>query len=135
MIVSLTTYWMGKFMYRVRQLISDFQQDSSGAAIIWATTVMMVIVALVGLAIDGARYMNLNSNLQEIADGAALAGAAELDGSADAITRATDAALHYLDNNPNWSDIARSGVQIASDETYGPKFTRPWEDRRQPTRK
>ena len=42
--------------------------DEGGAVLVWVSAMIFVIFAFVGLAIDGARLYNLNSNLQEIAD-------------------------------------------------------------------
>jgi len=99
-------------------LLRQFRDDEGGAILVWATLVFVVLLGLVSLALDGARIMNLNSNLQEIADAAALSGAKELDGRSDAITRAEDKAKNYLVNNPRWSDVAKSGIQIASVTAY-----------------
>src|SRR5215470_8963536 len=79
---------------------------------------MPVLLGLVGLALDGGAFIHLNSDLQELADAAALAGAAELDGASDAITRATDKAQHLLSNDPHWSNVARSGLQINTPTFY-----------------
>ena len=104
-------------------LLIDFRKDDSGAALVYITVMMLALAVLLGLAIDGARYLYLNSNLQEIADASALAGAAELDGRSDAITRAKDAAVNYLSNNANrWSDIVNSGTQIVDTGTDQPIF-------------
>src|SRR5262245_56129219 len=105
--------------------IRAFHNDEGGAALIWFSIIVVALVGVIGLAVDGARYQNLHSNMQEVADAAALAGAKELDGASDAITRATDAAVNYLTNNPTWSDIAASGVQIVASGTNGPKFFGP----------
>ncbi|MFO1131701.1 MAG: pilus assembly protein TadG-related protein [Hyphomicrobiales bacterium] len=98
--------------------LSTLHRDTDGAVLLWVSILMLVVFALIGLAIDGARFLNLNSNLQEVADAAAIAGAKELDGSNDAITRAINAALNYLQNNPRWSDVAKSGVQIDHAKFY-----------------
>ena len=54
--------------------------------------------------------------MQDLADAAALAGAAELDGASDALTRADNRARNMLRNDPRWSDVA--GVQIQSVTFY-----------------
>lgn len=97
--------------------------DENGAVFIWVTGMVFVIFGLVALAIDGSRYFNLNSNLQEIADGAALAGAKELNGAEDAIERARNAAITYLNNNSSkWSDNAPGTVEIAGSGADAPQF-------------
>lgn len=100
----------------------SFRRDESGSVLLYVTIFIITLVALVALAVDGARLMFLNGNLQEIADAAALAGADELDGRADAITRARDAAISSLNNHPEWSDISVGGSDIASDGVNGPVF-------------
>jgi len=94
-------------MKRARMLARDLHDDRSGAVLIWVSVMILVIFGFVALAIDGARYLNLNSNMQQIADAAALAGAKELDGSISAMKNATKVAKDYLKNSPNWSDIDR----------------------------
>ncbi|MEI7598003.1 MAG: pilus assembly protein TadG-related protein [Aestuariivirga sp.] len=113
---------MPRSKLRARKLLTEMHEDTGGAILIWVALVLTVLIGLIGLAIDGGRLFNLNSNLQEVADAAALAGAAELDGSSDAITRATDAAVNYLNNNPKWSDVAKAGARIVSTGTYKPLF-------------
>lgn len=128
--IYLINYWAEIMSIRskerqrsTRSSPADFVRDESGAALIYVTLMMLALAVLLGLAVDGARYMYLNSNLQEIADAAALAGAAELDGRSDAITRATDAAVNYLSNNANrWSDVVNSGTQIVNSGADAPVF-------------
>ena len=57
----------------------------------YVTILLVVFVGLSVLALDGARYISLQTQLQNGADEIALAGAAELDGSPSAITRADNA--------------------------------------------
>ncbi|MFN4143534.1 TadE/TadG family type IV pilus assembly protein [Aestuariivirga sp.] len=113
---------MTSVVLALRRKARELRHDVTGAVMIWSTLIMLVLIGLIALAIDGARFMNLNSNLQEIADAAALAGAKELDGREDAITRARSAAINYLKNDPQWSDIASQEVQIVSDGPNRPTF-------------
>jgi hypothetical protein len=48
----------------------------------------------------------------------ALAGAAELDGASNAITRATTKAETLLSNDPHWSNVAKAGLQIVDPPTF-----------------
>ncbi len=114
-----------------RKTLRHLHRDEDGSVIIWSTLVIMIIIALIGLGVDGARILNLNSNLQEIADGAALAGAQQLDGSGDAITRATNAAVTLLQSDATqpvsgnilkWSDVSKSGYVIVDSGADAPKF-------------
>jgi Flp pilus assembly protein TadG len=99
-------------------LIGKLAKDETGSVVIWFTLVLLVIMGMIGLALDGGAYFHLNSDLHELADAAAIAGAAELDGASDAITRATDRAENLLSNDPHWSNIARSGLQITTPTFY-----------------
>lgn len=98
--------------------------DSSGATLIWVSVMIFVIFGFVGLAVDGARYYHLNSNLQDIADAAAIAAAKELNGSSGAIANAEGNLRSFLGNNPNpvWADLATDGVQIEMSGVQAPKF-------------
>ena len=100
-------------------------KDDDGGIALYTTVLIGTIMGMVGLVIDGGSFFHLHSNLQEVADAAALAGAAELDGASDAITRATAAANAIADpsnapnsNQVNWSNVAVSGVQITTPVFY-----------------
>lgn len=86
------------------------------AVMLQFTIFVTALLGLVGLALDGSRFLLLNNDLQDMADAAALAGAAELDGTSDALTRADAAARTLLQNNPRWWDVA--GVKIESVTFY-----------------
>ncbi len=94
------------------------RKDERGHVLIYFTMLLPVAVGIIGLALDGGSFYHLNSDLQELADAAALAGAAELDGAQDAITRATTQAQNLLTNNVNWSNVALSGTQVSSVTFY-----------------
>jgi Flp pilus assembly protein TadG len=66
-------------------------RDESGAILVYVTVGMAVFLGFAALIIDGGRIFVLHSQLQDAADAAALAGAAELNGQSDAITRAQSA--------------------------------------------
>lgn len=110
--------WLSKY----RALLGSFRKDEGGAVLIYVTLLILALVALLSLAIDGARVMYLNCNLQEIADAAALSGAKELDGRADAIGRATEKSVNFLKNAPEWSDVEVGGGQIVSSGPGKPAF-------------
>jgi Flp pilus assembly protein TadG len=92
--------------------------DEDGSIALFLAIALPVTMGMIGLVLDGGAYFHLNSDMQELADAAAIAGAAELDGASDAITRATDRAEHLLSNDPHWSNVARSGVQITNPTFY-----------------
>ena len=66
-------------------------------------------MGMIGLALDGGRFILLHNSLQDLADASALAGAEELDGLQDAQTRATAAAQAMANKNlVRWYDIGGS---------------------------
>lgn len=83
---------------------SRFSQDQ-GAAV--APTVALALFALIGMggiAFDYARLASLDTELQNAADQAALAAATQLDGSAGAIDRATQAANELISNQTRFAN-------------------------------
>ena len=99
--------------------IRRLRRDEDGSVFVLTTMVIaFVTMGLTGLVLDGTRFYSLNNELQDLADAAALAGAKELNGEADAQTRATNRATNLLNNNPHWAQ-AGSGV-IASVTFAGP---------------
>jgi len=103
---------------RLRSLLGELRRDEDGGVLIYFTLLIIVMMGMIGLVLEGGSLLHLNSDLQELADAAALAGAAELDGAKDAITRATNKAENLLTNNVNWSNVAVSGVQINAPTFY-----------------
>ena len=78
---------------------------------------LVVIIGVSVLALDGARYMSLQTQLQNGADALALAGAAELDRLPDSRTRAVRAINSLLANRTSF-DGGRN-VQVSRVEFYG----------------
>src|SRR5260370_39703298 len=68
-----------------------FWRDTSGIILPYVTLMLVVIIGLAVLALDGARYMSLQTQLQNAADALALAAAAELDRLPDSEDRAARA--------------------------------------------
>lgn len=92
-----------------------FLADERGAV---ATTYALALVGLVvaaGVGYDYAQVATLDTELQNAADQAALAGATQLDGKSDAITRAQTAAQTYVANSSIMAnDGGTSAVAIDS---------------------
>jgi Flp pilus assembly protein TadG len=99
---------------RLRKLAND----EDGSIALFLAIALPVTMGMIGLVLDGGAFFHLNTDMQELADAAAIAGAAELDGASDALTRATDRAENLLSNDPHWSNVARSGVQITTPTFY-----------------
>jgi Flp pilus assembly protein TadG len=91
-----------------------FCRDTSGVILPYVTMLLAVIVGTSVLALDGARYMSLQSQLQNGADALALAGAAELDEKSDSITRATAAIDNLVTNATLYGTGDHAHVQVSS---------------------
>jgi Flp pilus assembly protein TadG len=116
--------------FKLINLLRRLRRDERGSIWLTAVFVLLATFAFAGLAIDASRYYMLHSDLQDMADAAALAGAKELDGQADAITRATSAAQTYFNDHacpyntgsPSTGNCARwwdtAGVAYASVNVY-----------------
>jgi Flp pilus assembly protein TadG len=91
-----------------------FWRDTSGVILPYVTMMLAVIVGTSVLALDGARYMSLQSQLQNGADALALAGAAELDQKSDSITRATNAINNLVSNSTLYGTGDHANVQVSS---------------------
>src|SRR6516164_5051786 len=76
---------------KIAQSIKAFWGDTGGVILPYVTVMLVVIIGVSVLALDGSRYMSLQTQLQNGADALALAGAAELDRTPTAIERATKA--------------------------------------------
>jgi Flp pilus assembly protein TadG len=99
---------------RLARILGGLRKDEDGHVVVYFTLMLPVMMGLTGLVLDGGGLFNLHSELQALADASALAGAKELDGTADAITRADDRARNLLSNDPRFSNVAASGSQVAS---------------------
>ncbi len=79
------------FPVRQRKAVAPrkrFLDDERGAVAVYVGMISTVLIGFAGLAIDVSRLSALQTQLQIGADQTALAGAAELDGASDAVTRA-----------------------------------------------
>ena len=83
------------------QLIKAFWSDTDGIILPYVTVMLVVIIGVSVLALDGARYMYLQTELQNGADALALAAAAELDHTPTAIARALNAIAKFGSTNRN----------------------------------
>jgi Putative Flp pilus-assembly TadE/G-like len=94
----------------------SFCADTQGLILPYVTMMLIVIIGVSVLAIDGARYMSLQTQLQNGADALALAGAAELDRLPDARTRAMRAIDTLVANGMLFGQERR--VQVSRVEFY-----------------
>jgi Flp pilus assembly protein TadG len=100
-----------KLKFGSLSLLSRLAKDVRGTVLVQFTIYIIAIFGMMGLALDGGRFILVNNSLQELADAAALAGAAQLDGLQDAITRADAAAQFTANKNPpRWYDVGGSST-------------------------
>lgn len=102
----------------IAQAIGRFGEDTSGVILPYVTMMLLVIIGVSLLALDGARFMSLQTQLQNGADALALAGAAELDRLPDSETRAIEAMNHLLGNSSLFGSGEERNVQISSLSFY-----------------
>jgi len=95
-----------------------FWNDTSGVILPYVTVMLVVIVGLSVLALDGARLMSLQTQLQNGADALALAGAAELDRLPDAETRARGAIENLLTNSTLFGSGTNRTIAISKVQFY-----------------
>ena len=103
---------------RLTRFIGRCWRDTRGAILPYVTVMLVAIVGIALLALDGARYMTLQSELQGAADALALAGAAELDRLPDAEARAVNAIATLVANSPLPGLGGRGRVRVASIQFY-----------------
>jgi Putative Flp pilus-assembly TadE/G-like len=75
--------------------------DTDGVILPYVTIMLVVIIGVSVLALDGARFLYLETELQNGADALALTAAAELDRTPTAITRALNAINKFGNSDPN----------------------------------
>lgn len=83
---------LSKTAVTIRVAAFGFWNDRRGAALIYVTVMIGVMVGFAALAIDYGRIATTHTQARAAAEAAALAAASQLDGTSDAITRATNAA-------------------------------------------
>src|SRR5215467_12060481 len=100
------------------QSLKSLWNDTSGIILPYVTMMLVVIVGLSVLALDGARVMSLQTQLQNGADALALAGAAELDRLPDAETRARTAIERLLTNPTLFGPQASRTIAVSKIQFY-----------------
>src|SRR5215218_1934330 len=106
--------------------LKGFIADQRGATMVLYALVLPVVMGIIGLSLDSGRYTTLNTELQDLADAAAIAGAKELDAgtaSPNAIVRAEGRArtLFLQRNDPRWAEGTYQGTIIPAG-TAGVEF-------------
>ncbi len=122
---------MCKFIGLKRQwtrIARCFLRTEGGGVAIYVALVSAVMIGFGALVVDLGRLFTLQTELQNAADVAALAGAAELDGQSDAITRARAAATTALvtASSPtgilNFQTFASGGAGVTFDPNADIRF-------------
>jgi hypothetical protein len=98
---------------KISQSIKAFWGDTHGVILPYVTMMLAAIVGVSVLALDGSRYMSLQTQLQNGADALALAGAAELDRTPTAIERAIKAIDSLITNSSLFGSGSSRNVQVA----------------------
>src|SRR5262250_1316798 len=101
---------------KLAQSAAALWADTRGVILPYVTMLLVVIVGVSVLALDGARYMSLQTQLQNGADALALAGAAELDRLPDARSRAVRAIDNLVANGTLFGQERR--VQVSRIEFF-----------------
>ena len=102
--------------HTLTDLAKTLWSDTEGLILPYVTMMLVVMVGVSVLALDGARYMSLQTQLQNGADALALAGAAELDRLPDAQARAIRAINNLLANTTLFG--SDRNVQVSRIEFY-----------------
>ena len=105
------------------QVIKTFWGDTDGIILPYVTVMLVVIIGVAVLALDGARYMYLQTELQNGADALALAAAAELDRTPTAIARALNAIDKFGSTNRNVR-VADTKFELITRYTTATQFCR-----------
>src|SRR5713101_3936561 len=92
---------MNPLIRRLSRLVTSFWRDDSGIILPYVTIMLVAFVGLALLALDGSRFMSLQTQMQAAADSLALAGARELDQRPGAQSRAIAAMASTSLGNTN----------------------------------
>ncbi|MEX0282470.1 MAG: pilus assembly protein TadG-related protein [Arenibacterium sp.] len=93
--------------------MNNFSQNEDGGILVFWALSLGIVMGLVAMSFDLGRVGIVRSELQAFADSVALAAAGELDGDADAITRATLAASTLITDSKTYGtggDILQGDV-------------------------
>lgn len=93
-------------------LLRRFLRNQDGFVLVFAAVCIPALIGFLGLAIDGARLMTLDTQLAASADAAALAAASQLDRTDSAIAQAREAA-NALTNGAAFSRRSRDTPRLS----------------------
>ena len=93
--------------------VRRFPRSERGFVLVFLAIAIPAILGLVGLALDGIRLMSLDTELANVADGAARAAASRLDRSDQAIPRAREAARALSnDSSSDRRDLSKTRLSF-----------------------
>jgi Flp pilus assembly protein TadG len=97
-----------------RRRVQAFCRDTDGVILPYVAIMLVVIVGVGVLALDGARYMSLQTQLQQGADALALAAAEELDRLPTSTSRACSAVNNLVTNSTVFGTGTNANVTVSS---------------------
>src|SRR5262249_6925535 len=98
---------------KIAHSIKGFWGDTDGVILHYATRMLVAIICVSVLALDGSRYMRLQTQLENGADALALAGAADLARTPTAIERAIRAINRLVTNSSLLGSGSDRNVRVA----------------------
>lgn len=105
-------------MSKARTVLGRFIRDESGATAAMYALGLPALLGMAGIGFDYARLASLDTELQNAADQAALAGATQLDEESGAIARATSAAQGGLVSNSTLFANDGGGTNVSIGNVY-----------------
>ncbi len=113
--------------------IVDLVQDQGGAVAATVALSLTALVLIAGVGFDYGRLAAMDSELQNGADQAALAGATQLNGATDACLRASDAARSLVTNTTVVANSANTVVIQSEPACDANGRVRFWQDKNRAT--
>jgi Flp pilus assembly protein TadG len=98
----------------ITRSIGRAYRDRGGSVAVYVTILLPFLIGGALLTVDAGRLHSLQTFLQAGADALALAGAAELDGHPDAITRADNAIANLVTNKMRLGDAGTSNITVST---------------------
>jgi Flp pilus assembly protein TadG len=114
----MSRFAVERFVAGAVRSIHSFWNDTSGLMLPYMTLMLTVLVGLGLLALDAARFMSLQTQMQAAADALALAGARELDKQSGAQTRAISAMANAYGSETGPNTLSGMGITPTLTYTY-----------------
>src|SRR5438874_13624850 len=98
----------------IARTIRGAYRDRGGTVAVYVTILLPFLIGGALLTVDAGRLYSLHTFMQAGADALALAGAAELDGQSDAITRADNAIANLVANKMRLGDAGTANINVSA---------------------